>query len=243
MSHFRFVLALMAFFMVFGMQSATASNHALKKTHMVKHHPEAPKKLAPVATPVESRATNPQVRLMTSEGEMVIELYPEKAPKTVENFLHYVASGFYNGTIFHRTINNFLIQGGGFTPGYEQKQTLPPIPNESNNGLRNDTGMLAMARGDDPNSATTQFFINLNNNLHLNFYKPESYYYGYCVFGKVIKGLDVAMKIAALPTSAGGPFASDLPKQQIVIEEITTLQNQPPTTANQPKPEKDVKHG
>ncbi len=239
MSYFRLVLALTAFFIGFGVQAATPSKPPLKKTPIVKQQTKA----TPVATPGEKHHSNPQVRIMTSAGEIVIELYPEKAPKTVENFLSYVASGFYNGTIFHRTIHNFVIQGGGLTPGFEQKETLPPIPIESDNGLRNDIGMLAMARGDDPNSATAQFFINLNNNLHLNFYKPESYYYGYCVFGKVTKGLDVAMKIASIPTSAGGPFASDVPKEQVVIEEVTTLQNPPPTTANQPKPEKDAKHG
>ena len=119
-------------------------------------------------------ANNPQVMIKTNLGEMIVELYPQKAPKTVENFLRYVQDGFYNGTIFHRVINDFMIQGGGFTPAFEQKTTFAPIPNEANNGLKNEPGTLAMARGYDPNSATAQFFINLDDNKHLNFYKPES---------------------------------------------------------------------
>jgi len=245
MPYFRFLLALTAFFMAFGGQAATQVTPPLKNAHIVKPQAKAAHKVkeTPVATPDASGTSNPQVKIMTSEGEIVVELFPDKAPKTVENFLHYVANGFYNDTIFHRVINNFIIQGGAFTPTFEQKETLSPILNESDNGLKNEIGTLAMARGDDPNSATTQFYINLNNNLHLNFYKPESYYYGYCVFGKVIKGMDVARKIASTPTAAGGPFESDLPKEQIVIKEITTLQNQAPKTANQPTPNKDVTHG
>ena len=168
-------------------------------------------------------ATNPQVLIKTNVGEMLVELYPQKAPKTVANFLNYVQGGFYNGTVFHRVINNFMIQGGGFTPTLEQKQTQAPIDNEANNGLKNEPGTLAMARGYEPNSATAQFFINLNNNLHLNFYKPEPDYYGYCVFGKVVKGLDVAKKIGAIPTTAGGPFKEEVPVEKIVIEEISPI--------------------
>lgn len=168
-------------------------------------------------------ATNPQVMIKTNVGEMLVELYPQKAPKTVENFLNYVQGGFYNGTVFHRVIDNFMIQGGGFTPALEQKLTQPPVVNEADNGLKNEPGTLAMARGYEPNSATAQFFINLNNNLHLNHYKPEPDYYGYCVFGKVIKGLDVAKKIGAIPTTASGPFKEEVPVEKIVIEEISPI--------------------
>ncbi len=168
-------------------------------------------------------ATNPQVLIKTNVGEMLVELYPQKAPKTVANFLNYVQGGFYNGTVFHRVIDNFMIQGGGFTSGLEPKQTQAPIDNEANNGLKNEPGTLAMARGYEPNSATAQFFINLNNNLHLNHYKPEPDYYGYCVFGKVVKGLDVAKKIGAIPTAASGPFKEEVPVEKIVIEEISPI--------------------
>lgn len=194
-------------------------------------------------------AGNPQVSIKTNFGEMIVELYPEKAPRTVENFLHYVQDGFYKGTIFHRVINNFMIQGGGLTEDFEQKETLAPIPNEADNGLRNEAGALSMARTSDPNSATTQFFINLDSNKHLDFYKPESYYYGYCVFGKVVKGLEVAKKIGTIPTAAGGPFVSDVPQEKVVIEDVTPIEpqaqaqkpaDQPPTTTRK---KKDIKHG
>jgi len=196
-------------------------------------------------------ASNPQVMIKTNLGEMIVELYPQKAPRTVENFLRYTQGGFYNGTIFHRVINDFMIQGGGLTPAFEQKIAFPPIPNEADNGLKNEPGTLAMARGDDPNSATAQFFINLDANKHLDFYKPESYYYGYCVFGKIIKGLDVAKKIGAIPTAAGGPFKSDVPQEKIVIEEVTPITIQVATelpaakkiTKQPTRKKKDVKHG
>jgi peptidyl-prolyl cis-trans isomerase A (cyclophilin A)/peptidyl-prolyl cis-trans isomerase B (cyclophilin B) len=190
---------------------------------------------------------NPHVSIKTNFGEMIVELYPEKAPRTVDNFLRYVQDGFYKGTIFHRVINDFVIQGGGLTENYEPKKTLDPIPNEADNGLKNEAGALAMARAGDPNSATTQFFINLDSNRHLDFYKPESYYYGYCVFGKVVKGLDVAKKIGAIPTAAGGPFVSDVPQEKVVIEEISPIevkaQAQKPADQPTTRKKKDVKHG
>jgi cyclophilin family peptidyl-prolyl cis-trans isomerase len=186
-------------------------------------------------------AANPQVMIKTSAGEMLVELYPQKAPKTVANFLNYVQDGFYNGTVFHRVIDNFMIQGGGFTPALEQKQTLSPIDSEADNGLKNEPGTLAMARGYEPNSATAQFFINLNNNLHLNFYKPEPDYYGYCVFGKIVKGMDVAKKIGAVQTTASGPFKEEVPVERIVIEEISPISpaeiqqaETPPTVTKKP---------
>ena len=165
-------------------------------------------------------ATNPQVKMRTNLGEIVLELYPDKAPKTVANFLKYVGSGHYNGTLFHRTIQQFVIQGGGFTPDFQYKPTFDPVPNEATNGLRNERGTLAMARAYDPDSATAQFFINLDDNKFLNHHRPHPDYYGYCVFGKVIKGMDIAKKIGALPTAAGGPFAADVPVEPVVIEEM-----------------------
>jgi cyclophilin family peptidyl-prolyl cis-trans isomerase len=165
-------------------------------------------------------AANPLVKMRTSQGDIVLELYPDKAPKTVANFLHYVGSGHYNGTLFHRTIQKFVIQGGGFTPDFQQKPTLAPVPNEAANGLRNEPGTLAMARAYDPDSATAQFFINLDDNKFLNHHRPHPDYYGYCVFGKVVKGMDIAKKIGTLPTTTGGPFAADVPVEPVVIEEM-----------------------
>lgn len=165
-------------------------------------------------------AANPLVKMRTSQGDIVLELYPDKAPKTVANFLHYVGSGHYNGTVFHRAIQKFVIQGGGFTPDFQYKPTLAPVINEATNGLKNEPGTLAMARAYDPDSATAQFFINLDDNKFLNHHRPHPDYYGYCVFGKVVKGMDVAKKIGAQPTAAGGPFAADAPVEPVVIEEM-----------------------
>lgn len=177
-------------------------------------------------------AAYPQVKMRTNLGEVVFELYPDKAPKTVANFLQYVGNGHYNGTLFHRAIQKFIIQGGAYTPDFKYKSTLNPIPNEAANGLRNERGALAMARTYDPDSATAQFFINLDDNKFLNHHRPHPDYYGYCVFGKVIKGLDVAKKIGAVPTAAGGPFATDVPLQPVIIEEMA-LANEP--LADDPK--------
>ena len=164
-------------------------------------------------------AANPQVIVETNRGNFVVELYPEKAPKTVANFLHYVNSGFYKETIFHPVISNFMIQGGGFTASMAEKETLPPIVNEANNGLKNEIGTLAMARTSDPNSATAQFFINLANNQFLNFRGPEPELIGYCVFGRVLKGMDVVREIGAAPTTYVGPYG-DVPKSSITIHQI-----------------------
>lgn len=165
-------------------------------------------------------AANPLIMMRTSQGDIVIELYPDKAPKTVANFLRYVNSGHYNGTVFHRTIHKFVIQGGGFTPDFQQKKTLDPIPNEAANGLRNEPGTLAMARTYEPDSATAQFFINLDDNKFLNHHRPHPDYYGYCVFGKVVQGMDVVKKIGALPTGPAGPFDADVPRQPVIIEQM-----------------------
>jgi len=168
-------------------------------------------------------AADPQVELKTSMGSIVLELYPDKAPKTVENFLQYVKDGQYKGTIFHRVISGFMIQGGGFTPDYAQKKTRAPVQNEANNGLKNDVGTVAMARTPDPHSATAQFFINHKNNDFLNYSAPTPQGWGYCVFGKVVKGMDVVNKIAALETGPGGPFPSDVPRKPVVIEDARIL--------------------
>ena len=159
-------------------------------------------------------AANPQVELRTSLGSVTVELYPDRAPVTVKNFLQYVEDGFYNGTIFHRVIDGFMIQGGGFTPDLNTKATRPPIPLESQNGLRNEVGTLAMARTRDPNSATAQFFINVVDNEGLNHPNPDGH--GYAVFGKVVKGMEVVQRIAKLPTGAKAPHMN-IPTETVVI--------------------------
>ena len=169
---------------------------------------------------------HPIVNVKTNMGEFLIELYPDEAPKTVANFLRYVNDGFYNGTVFHRVINRFMIQGGALGPDLAPKLTYEAIPNEAANGLLNQPGTVAMARAYDPDSATSQFFINIEDNKFLNHYKPEPDYFGYAVFGKVIKGMDVVRQIAAVPTAASGPFASDVPVQPVVMEKLTVV-NEP----------------
>jgi cyclophilin family peptidyl-prolyl cis-trans isomerase len=164
-------------------------------------------------------AGNPQVKFSTTAGDFVVELYPDKAPKTVENFLQYVKDKHYDGTLFHRVINHFMIQGGGFDTRYAQKPTRPPVVHEGREALakggpRNVVGTVAMARTSDPNSATAQFFINVNDNAFLD---PSPRQAGYTVFGKVVSGMDVIDKIKAMPTGAGGPFPSDVPRTPVVI--------------------------
>lgn len=167
-------------------------------------------------------AANPQVSFETNRGDFIVELYPEKAPKTVANFLQYVNSGFYKETIFHRVISRFMIQGGGFTADMSEKQTRAPIINEAGNGLLNEIGTLAMARTGDPDSATAQFFINLENNQFLNYQSPSPELIGYCVFGRVLKGMDVVREIASTPTGNAGPY-SDVPKTPIKIIQVKLL--------------------
>ncbi len=167
-----------------------------------------------------SFAANPQVVITTNLGNITVELDAEKAPKTVGNFLQYVQSGFYNGTIFHRVISNFMIQGGGFTPDFQKKQTNPPIMNEANNGLKNLKGTIAMARTNDPHSATAQFFINVKDNDFLDYRSPTPRGWGYAVFGKVVKGMDTVEKIRVAQTGRKGPFRQDVPQTDIVIEKI-----------------------
>ena len=157
-----------------------------------------------------------QVRLTTSSGDVVIELDSEKAPVTVENFLAYVDNGFYDGTVFHRVIDGFMIQGGGFEPGMKQKPTREPIANEANNGLKNDAYTVAMARTADVDSATAQFFINVAQNDFLNFSAPNPQGFGYCVFGKVVEGQDVVDQIKGCKTGTRG-FHNDVPLEDVVI--------------------------
>lgn len=162
---------------------------------------------------------NPQVTMQTSAGTLTIELFEQEAPVTVQNLLSYVDAGFYNGTIFHRVISNFMIQGGGFTPAMEQKMTNPPIANESGNGLSNERGTLAMARTNNPNSATAQFFINVKDNGFLDKANAQDGH-GYCVFGKVTEGMDVIDAIKEVPTGNRSGH-SDVPEKDVVIESVS----------------------
>lgn len=164
-------------------------------------------------------AQSPVVVMQTSMGIIEIELYPDKAPATVENFLSYVGNGFYNGTIFHRVIGNFMIQGGGFTPGMNQKSTSFPITNEAANGLSNLRGTISMARTMEPHSATSQFFINVVDNRFLDYQSPSTEGFGYCVFGRVIKGMDVVDRIKSVQTGNRG-FFQDVPVSDVVIQSI-----------------------
>ncbi|MCS6772318.1 MAG: peptidylprolyl isomerase [Kiritimatiellae bacterium] len=162
------------------------------------------------------------VVLKTTLGDITIELYPDKAPETVANFLQYVRDGHYNGTIFHRVIDGFMIQGGGFTPDMQQKPTRSPIRNEASNGLRNERGTIAMARTIEPHSATAQFFINVVDNDFLNFQSPDPRGYGYCVFGKVVSGMDVVDQIKAVATTTHG-FHENVPLEPIIIREAVEV--------------------
>ena len=163
----------------------------------------------------------PKVKLVTSAGDIVVQLDPAKAPKTVANFLQYVKDKQYDGTIFHRVIDGFMIQGGGFTPDMKEKQTRPPIPLEASNGLKNDKYTIAMARTGDPNSATAQFFINVKDNDMLNAPKPDGY--GYTVFGKVISGTDVVDKIRVARTGTKSGM-QDVPLDAITIQSASVIQ-------------------
>jgi len=178
--------------------------------------------LSMAAVPSGALAADPQVDVKTNMGTIRLELYPAKAPKTVENFLQYVRDGHYTGTIFHRVIDGFMIQGGGFDGSYKQKPTREPIQNEAKNGLKNDIGTIAMARTSAPHSASAQFFINVKNNDFLNAASAQDGW-GYTVFGKVVSGMDVVTKIAKSPTGSGGPFGTDVPKQPVVIESMTVV--------------------
>ena len=163
------------------------------------------------------------IHMKTNFGTIVLELNPDKTPKTVANFLAYAKDGFYDGTLFHRVIDKFVIQGGGFGPGMTQKMTRPPIENEANNGLRNARGTLAMARATDPHSATSQFFVNIVDNDFLNYTAPTPAGWGYCVFGKVIDGMHIVDQIKGVVTGSKLGH-KDVPLSDVIIEKIQVIE-------------------
>jgi peptidyl-prolyl cis-trans isomerase A (cyclophilin A)/peptidyl-prolyl cis-trans isomerase B (cyclophilin B) len=167
-------------------------------------------------------AADPRVELRTNQGSIVIELYPGKAPKTVANFLQYVKDGHYNGTVFHRVIPGFMIQGGGLDKDMREKATRAPVENEAANGLKNDYGTVAMARTPDPHSAKGQFFINVKDNAFLNFREPTPQGYGYTVFGKVVSGMDVVEKIARVPTGDARGH-QNVPRDPVIIDSAAVV--------------------
>ena len=188
---------------------------------------DAPRHLAAVALTAllalgsAAASAETQVRLNTSHGPILIELFDDQAPATVDNFLAYVRDGFYENTIFHRVIPGFVIQGGGFTADFQRKSTRAPVENEAGNGLKNRRGTLSMARTNDPDSATSQFFINLDDNAFLDRQPGKP---GYAVFGRVIEGMDTVEAIAAIPTGAAGPFRQDVPRETVRIESATVVE-------------------
>jgi cyclophilin family peptidyl-prolyl cis-trans isomerase len=184
-----------------------------------------------------------QVRLDTNLGAITLELADDRAPKTVENFLAYAREGFYNGTIFHRVIDGFMIQGGGFTADFQQKPTHAPVRNEADNGLKNLRGTVAMARTSDPQSATAQFFINVKDNPMLDYRASNLQGWGYAVFGQVVAGMEVVDKIRQTPTGVGGPGNQfrDVPTMPVIIQSVTVLSATPPAAAPTPSIPESVK--
>ena len=183
-----------------------------------------PKQPLPIVTKQENSMSNSDIvniTMTTSLGDIKLELYADKAPLTVANFVSYAEEGFYNDTIFHRVIDGFMIQGGGFTADFSQKPTKDHLQNEADNGLKNDHGTIAMARTPDPHSATAQFFINVSDNDFLNFRSADSNGYGYAVFGKVVGGLDVVKAIQSVATGSGGPMPTDVPQETVAITAVT----------------------
>lgn len=176
----------------------------------------------PLAQPKPAKKAKTMILMKTTKGDIKLELDAEKAPNTVSNFIKYAESGHYNGTIFHRVIPNFMIQGGGFTPEMAQKNAPHTVDNEAGNGLKNDVGTIAMARTPDPHSAGAQFFINTKDNDFLNFTAPTPQGWGYCVFGKVVEGMDVVKKIDGVDTSSKNGHG-DVPVEPIVINEVTVV--------------------
>jgi cyclophilin family peptidyl-prolyl cis-trans isomerase len=169
-------------------------------------------------------AANPKVEMVTTQGTVILELYPDKAPTTVENFLRYVKDEKYDGTVFHRVIKGFMNQGGGFTPEFKKVDTYAAIKNEADNGLKNARGTIAMARTGAPHSATNQFFVNTVDNDFLNHSGKSARGWGYCVFGKVIEGMDVMDKVAKMPTGKKGPFPKDVPQTDVVIQTMRVIE-------------------
>ncbi len=176
--------------------------------------------LMAIASPVFAADAAPQVKFETSMGSFVVEVYPDKAPKTVENFLLYVKTKQYDGTIFHRVIPNFMVQGGGYTDKYNEKIARPPIPLEALNGLKHEAGTIAMARTNEPNSARAQFFVNVKENPFLNAKGSSD---GYTVFGRVVSGMETINKIKDVATGSGGPFPTDVPKTPVLINSATLV--------------------
>jgi len=176
---------------------------------------------------------HPLVNIETSEGKIILELDAARAPGSVENFLDYVTEGFYDGTIFHRVIDGFMIQGGGFTSDFKRKETRDPISNEANNGMKNRRYSIAMARTNSPHSATAQFFINTVDNESLNYTSSTPRGWGYAVFGHVVDGFDVVNSISSTVTGPGGPFSRDTPQEPIVITKVQLLVETDPTTTGQ----------
>jgi peptidyl-prolyl cis-trans isomerase A (cyclophilin A) len=181
----------------------------------------------PVLAPAQTQAASdaPRVRLSTNQGDVVVELQAKAAPQTVANFLQYVRDKHYDGLIFHRVIDGFMIQGGGFDAQYRERATRAPIAHEGREalqrgGARNTVGTIAMARTNDPHSATAQFFINVKDNAFLD---PNTQSFGYTVFGQVVSGMDVVLKIKSIPTGRGGPFSSDVPRTPVIIQSATVI--------------------
>ncbi len=172
-----------------------------------------------ISTGQENQVSSPQIVMETSKGEIVLVLYPDKAPLTVKNFINYVDAGFYNGTIFHRVIPGFMLQGGGFSQNMQKKTTMKPVKNEADNGLKNDRGTIAMARTQDPHSASSQFFINTVDNAFLNYKGQTTAGWGYAVFGKVIKGMEVVDAISKVETGTHQKYR-DVPKTAVVIIKV-----------------------
>jgi peptidyl-prolyl cis-trans isomerase A (cyclophilin A) len=198
---------------------------------------------AQAAKPAAAAAPHPQVLLHTSQGDITLELYPDKAPKSVANFLQYVRDGFYDGTLLNRSIPGYLVQGGLYTRDLQPKRTRPAIASEADNGLSNLRGTVAVARGADPSSGTSQFFFNLVDNRRLDFVGNQSgLTWGYTVFGKVVTGMNVVDKIAALPTRALGPFAGDVPNPLVLVESAHVVGEETPAPASSSAaPSKPVK--
>lgn len=194
----------------------------------------------PAAPAGGTAADHPRVVMHTTQGDFTLELYPEKAPKSVANFLQYVRDGFYDGTVFHRVVNGYLVQGGLYSRDLTQRRTRAAIPSEADNGLSNLRGTVAVARGADANSGTSQFFVNLVDNRRLDYVSNQSgLTWGFAVFGKIVSGMDVVDKIAALPTRAQGPFVGDVPNPLVIIDSASVVGEEkaaPPasssTTAN-----------
>ena len=191
----------------------------------------------PAAAPAAPPVANPTVTVHTSQGDITMELYADKSPKSVANFLRYVHEGFYAGTVFHRVIPGYLIQGGLYTAELQPRRTHSPVASEADNGLSNLRGTVAVARGADPNSGTSQFFINLVDDRRLDYVGNQNgLTWGYTVFGKVTKGMEVVDKIAALPTRAQGPFAADVPNPLVVIQSVSVEGEEAPAPAATTKP-------